>query len=63
MNTPASVLNQFVDVNEIVKTIQMEMLDGNDKDVEFAFNRSPWEFWMQTKSSKGILLNLENLKL
>ena len=29
MNIPASVLNQFVDVNEIVKTIQMEMLDGN----------------------------------
>ena len=28
MNIPASVLNQFVDVNEIDETIRVEMLDG-----------------------------------
>ena len=28
MNIPVSVLNQFVDVNEIDETIQVEMLDG-----------------------------------
>ena len=37
----------------------------SEEDVKFAFNRSPGEFWVQTKSSKGIglLLNLEKVKL
>ena len=51
MNIPASILNQFVDVNEIDETIWVGM--GNDEVVKFAFNRSPGEFWMQTKNSKG----------